>query len=381
MLSVYRLFVLGAGFSKAAGLPLGGELLVEVLNEAKRTSSFGNILRPDIERYLLFVQRTTGRARSLEEMGLEPFMSFLDTEHALGYDGGDAFSDEGNRAQLLVRFLIARVLWRRQSRMSDEARVLYDDFAARLEPQDWVLTFNYDTILEEALTRAKKSFRLVPARYKRVDRFYAEYADGPDQDVVILKLHGSIDWFRRDHFIRNTRNRKPFGFADKARDAVFNNPRARPRKLVRGPHWKTPLKNVYRVLNMDAVFDQAIPMLDTPLLVSPSFAKPLYLGPLHDLWRDMSSIGSFNSALCVIGYSLPAYDDYVRQALYSAVRNFQHFDATGVVEKTSIKIVDYRPTRKQQRAYRETYRFVDWARAEAEWGGFSHRAIKMIFGG
>jgi hypothetical protein len=83
----------------------------------------------------------------------------------------------------------------------------------------------------------------------------------------------------------------------------------------------------------------------------------------------------------VIGYSLPAYDDYVRQALYSAVRNFQHFDATGVVEKTSIKIVDYRPTRKQQRTYRETYRFVDWARAEAEWGGFSHRAIKMIFGG
>jgi hypothetical protein len=378
---VYRLFVLGAGFSKPAGLPLGNELLADVLDEAKRTTSFENILRPDIERYLRFIERTRGEARTLEEMGLEPFMSFLDTEHALGFDGGDAFSDEGNRAQLLVRFLIARVLWRRQTRMSDEARALYDDFANRLEPQDWVLTFNYDTILEEALTRARKPFRLVPARYKRVDRFHAKYADGPDRDVVILKLHGSIDWFRRDHFIRSSRNRKPFGFADKPRDAVFNNPLTRPRKLIRGPHWQSPLKNVYRVLNMDAYFDQASPMLDPPLLVSPSFAKPLYLGPLHDLWRDMSSIGSFNSMLCVIGYSLPVYDDYVRQALYSAVRNFQHFDATGVVEKTSIKIVDYRPTQHQQQVYRDTYRFVDWARTEAEWDGFSHRAIEMIFGG
>lgn len=245
-----------------------------------------------------------------------------------------------------------------------------------------MLTFNYDTILEDALTRVGKSFRLVPARYKRVDRFYAEYADRPDCDVVILKLHGSIDWFRRDRFTRNTRYRKPFRLADKPRDAVFNNPRARPKKLVRGPYWRSsPLKNVYRVLNMDAYFEQAIPVLDAPFLISPSYSKPLYLAPLHDLWTDMSSIGSFNSSLCVVGYSLPRYDDYVLQALYSAVRNFQHVDATGVVDKTSIKIVDYRPTDAKQQEYRDTYRFIDWNSAEVDWNGFSERSIDMIFGG
>jgi hypothetical protein len=377
---MYRLFVLGAGFSKPAGLPLGNELLAEVLDEAKRTSSFENILRPDIERYLLFIERTAGQARTLEEMELEPFMSFLDTEHALGFDGGDTFSDDGNRATagpLSDRASALAASSAHVSRSPGSVRRLCRK--ARASRLDSHVQLRH--LLEEALTRARKPFRLVPARYKRVDRFHAEYADGPDQDVVILKLHGSIDWFRRDHFIRNSRNRKPFGFADKPRDAVFNNPRTRPRKLVRGPHWKSPLKNVYRVLNMEAYFDQAIPVLDPPLLVSPSFAKPLYLSPLHDLWRDMSSIGSFNSMLCVIGYSLPAYDDYVRQALYSAVRNFQHFDATGVVEKASVKIVDFRQTQEQQQVYRDTYRFVDWARTEAEWGGFSHRAIEMIFGG
>ncbi|MDP9194618.1 MAG: SIR2 family protein [Acidobacteriota bacterium] len=379
---MYRLFVLGAGFSKPAGLPLGNELLEDVLVEAKRTTHFENILRREIERYLLFIERTTGEPRALEDIGLEPFMSFLDTEHALGFEGGDTFSDEGGRAQLLVRFLIARVLWRRQLRMPPSATALYDEFASRLEANDWILTFNYDTIVEDALTRVRKPFRLVPARYKNVDRFYAEYADEPDHDVVLLKLHGSIDWFQRDHFIRNSRNRKPFGFPDKARDAVFNNPRTRPRKLVRGPYWRgSPLRNVYRVLNMDAFFEQAVPLLDTPLLISPSFSKPLYLRPLHDLWRDMSSIGSFNSTLAIVGYSLPPYDDYVLQALYAAVRNFQHVDATGIVEKTSIKIVDYRTTDASQQQYRNAYRFVDWARADVDWNGFSERSLDMIFGG
>jgi SIR2-like protein len=379
---MYRLLILGAGFSKPAGLPLGNELLEEVVAEAKRTTAFENILRPEIERYLLFIERTTGARGSLKDTGLESFMSFLDIEHALGFEAGDKFSDDGSRAQLLFRFLIARVLWRRQLRMPPPARALYDEFATRLEPNDWILTFNYDTIVEDALTRIRKPFRLVPARYKNADRFYAEYADGPDRDVVILKLHGSMDWFRRDHFVRNSRHRKPFALADKPRDAVFNNPRARPRKLIRGPYWHgSPLKNVYRVLNMDAYFERAVPMLDTPLLVSPSYSKPLYLQPLHDLWRDMSSIGSFNSALCIVGYSLPPYDDYVVQALYAAVRNFQHFDATGVVEKASVKIVDYRTTEESRQEYRDTYRFVDWTRAKADWNGFSEQSLDMIFGG
>lgn len=114
---MYRLLVLGAGFSKPAGLPLGDELLDDVVAEAKRTTAFDNILQPEIERYLLFIERTTGERHSLSEVGLEPFMSFLDVEHALGFEGSDRFSDDGSRAQLLIRFLIARVLWRRQLRM------------------------------------------------------------------------------------------------------------------------------------------------------------------------------------------------------------------------------------------------------------------------
>src|ERR1700741_2741861 len=132
-------------------------------------------------------------------------MSFLDVEHSLGFRGSDAFSEDGDKAQLLVRFLIAKVLYRRQCRMSKDARALYDAFVERLEPDDWIQTFNYDTIVEEALVRAGKPFRLVPARYKSVDEFGATYLDEPDHEIVLLKMHGSIDWFKNDHYRRNRR--------------------------------------------------------------------------------------------------------------------------------------------------------------------------------
>ena len=120
-------------------------------------------------------------------------------------------------------------------------------------------------------------------------------------------------------------------------------------------------------------------MLDTPLLVSPSYAKPLYLKPFADFWRDMRRIGSTTGTLAVVGYSLPPYDDYVRQALYAAVRNFQHYDTGGLIQKTNIRFVDYRPTEADREAYRAVYRFVDWDRADTCFTGFSHEAVDMIF--
>jgi hypothetical protein len=93
----------------------------------------------------------------------------------------------------------------------------------------------------------------------------------------------------------------------------------------------------------------------------------------------MASIGSGNGTLAIIGYSLPPYDDYVKQALYAAVRNFQHYDAGGIIQKTNIRLVDFRRTEAEKEAYRSAYRFVDWSRAETCFSGFSYEAIDMIF--
>jgi hypothetical protein len=49
----YRFLILGAGFSRAAGLPLAGELLKRVRKIFELTS-LDNIVEHDLERYVQF---------------------------------------------------------------------------------------------------------------------------------------------------------------------------------------------------------------------------------------------------------------------------------------------------------------------------------------
>jgi len=191
---MYRLFVLGAGFSRPAGLPLGSGLLADVVREARRLGS-NSVLLGDIDRYLKYLADAKGIDINPELVNLEEFMSFLDIEHALRFSGSDTWSDDGNRSQLLVRYLIAKVLYRRQMSVPAETLQLYDKFVSHLEGCDRILTFNYDTLVEDALDRAGKPYRLTPGRYSKIDGSAGKYAVGSENDVTILKLHGSLDWF------------------------------------------------------------------------------------------------------------------------------------------------------------------------------------------
>lgn len=382
---MFRLFVLGAGFSRHAGLPLGAELFAAVVAEARRRGFFGDesAFQADVERYGLYLERTTGRKVTVDTLDLEEFMSFLDAEHALRFAGSDTWMNEGNKTQLLVRYLIAWVLYWKQVAMSRESRDLYDQFASHLEPADRIITFNYDTIVEDALDRVGKPYRLVPARYKEVTQSSASYPDEPDHDIVIYKMHGSIDWFDRRPFqTERAYRRRVVHLPDAPRNPVFNNRRIKKERLVRGPYWNTSaLRHLYRVRNLGAFFDQAIPAIDAPLIVSPSFNKILYLTPLAEFWEGFDTAGSLNGTVIIIGYSLPRYDEYVRMALYRTIRNFQHYDTGKLVPKTNMRLVDYRASQESQLDYRNTYRFVEWDRAEVFFDGFGPATVPWIFAG
>jgi hypothetical protein len=377
---MFRLFVLGAGFSRAAGLPLGSELWHAVLSEAERLRP-GSVLVGDIDRYLKYLADTKDVRLNREEVDIEQFMSFLDIEHALRLTGSDTWSIAGNRTQLLVRYLIAKVLYTRQENASPEAVSLYDSFVAHLEGGDRILTFNYDTLVEEALDRAGKPYRLTPSRFSEIDGPTGKYANGSEHDVTILKLHGSIDWFDARPYQEDLSYRRERGFDTLPHNAVFNNSRVHMTALAQGPYWaESELPHLHRVLNLNEYFYAATPIVDpSPLIVSPSYSKLLYLHPLNDFWNGLDEVGSLNGTLAIIGYSLPSYDEYVRQALYAAVRNFQHYDTGAIIPKTTMRIVDYRPNSVAREEFRTTYRFVDWDRVDSYFDGFDDKAIEMLF--
>src|SRR5256885_1817079 len=103
----YRLIILGAGFSKFAGLPLGNELFELILKESKDLGLY-HILEQDIRNYLTYKSITLGKNKNKIRINLEDLISYLDIEHYLRLKGSDTWSDEGNKSQILIRNLICK---------------------------------------------------------------------------------------------------------------------------------------------------------------------------------------------------------------------------------------------------------------------------------
>ena len=102
----YRLIILGAGFSRPAGLPLAVDLWKEISVEAAsfpadhRASKFND----DLRHYIEFRKDADGTVLTPETVEFEDFMRFLDVEHYLGLRGSDTWSEEATKAQSLPSF-------------------------------------------------------------------------------------------------------------------------------------------------------------------------------------------------------------------------------------------------------------------------------------
>src|SRR6266851_4178289 len=131
----HRLFLLGAGFSKPAGLPLASELRPMVEDVARRYLRVGAFshLEHAIEEYNEYLADIEPeRGFDLEEFG-----AWLDWEHVLRMKGSDTFSELGNQAGLQLRWAIGKVLFDAMPRTIPQ---IYLDFAEGLKVTERVLT-------------------------------------------------------------------------------------------------------------------------------------------------------------------------------------------------------------------------------------------------
>ena len=157
----HRIIFLGAGFSKPAGLPLGIELWSEIRYRANFLYGRAGKFHDDLKTYQAFRRDCDGIDVPVDQVDFEEFLGFLDVEFFLGLRGGDTWSDDGNETQVLIKMLIGEILTERTP-PPERIPELYLDFARRLQPNDMILTFNYDVLLERALGRVGKPYRLFP---------------------------------------------------------------------------------------------------------------------------------------------------------------------------------------------------------------------------
>ena len=305
----YRLFVLGAGFSAPAGLPLGKGLLESVREDVRSLfQRFGwdGTLEQEIEEWSSLYPG--------ESIDLERVLAYSHRKHYLRLLGSDEYFADGSRSIVATRRAIQQILI--QATPSDTPK-LYRDFAQRLCPRDVVLTFNYDTLLEQALDDIGKPYTLTPECWLKTGRggFEPKFVD-------LLKLHGSIDWYDRyyldDAMGRHTEqghddvpNRDPIFGPD---PTVPSEPLSRGRTEVGSGNHILP--RVFRVPDHATYFpiEGEVVSRIVPFFLPPAYDKLLGYASILDLWENLHRTQDYSS-IVVIGYSMPPYDSYAYEAL------------------------------------------------------------------
>jgi hypothetical protein len=377
----FRVFILGAGFSRPAGLPLGVDLWREVLRRASGMSGRAGFFRDDLKDYIEFRKRSDEVILTPDNVDFEDFMAFLDVEHYLGLRGKDTWSPDGNEGQVVVKTLIGEILTE-LTPADDRIPELYLRFAKLLQPTDYVLTFNYDILLERALQAVGLPFRLFPSRFEAVHGYTAT-TDTTREELVLFKLHGSVDWFNRDSYNSIDQEFEKMGSSHHPTHPVFNP--SSPLKIVpltEGPRFESdPLRHMYRVLDIERLYSRRILFLATPSLLNPSSVKILYSRMLRDFWDGFGGVGVFNFGMVIVGFSLPKQDEYARQAIYRLVRNYQEFHwEKGELDhkKSPLLLIDYQQSVQGREDYRKRYAFVNWDRAKVYFDGFDNEAVSLI---
>ena len=380
-MSKYRILILGAGFSCPAGLPTATELWQVILEKAKTFSGRAAKFHEDLEAYINYRRECDGDEIAADKVDFENFMKFLDIEHYLGVRGSDTWSEDGNEGTIVTKTLIGKILAQKINRLT-KIPDLYLEFARRLEPNDIVITFNYDTLLENALDGVGKPYRLFLDRYKRVDEYLSVIPEDRGE-VILLKVHGSIDWFDRSFFERLEVRHAELK-ASPPEDIIFSNEAELGLvPLVDGPrNDDDPLKSVYRAKNLRALYSRDLMFLATPKMLPPSASKIVYSTKMHDFWSGIGKAGPLNFGMSIIGFSLPTHDDYVRQIIYSMVTQYQSTNWGKEVldmTKTPLVIVDFFKNSDAEEIFRKRYRFVDWGKAVLVRSGFNTEALDIIF--
>lgn len=153
--------------------------------------------------------------------------------------------------------------------------------------RDTIITFNYDTVVEDSLDalRIPYSYGKCVTRVSNSQLVASQVSPGA---VPILKLHGSVNWCSGELYAF------PAGeVAELSRDTVENYEEL----AAAFPS--------YRALRQQ---------LFNPLLVPPTWQKALR-GPLSAVWSDAVAALTTATRVIIVGYSVPATDQHFKYLL------------------------------------------------------------------
>lgn len=275
-----RVFVLGAGFSVGAGVPLTNELLRDALNlfSAECPGIYSRVAR-----YAMEVIGQETEPLDISMLNFSELCTFLEFIELREYGGGERWSENGSREKLALRFYLAKAIVASTPR-SNGVPELYREFASQLQPRDVVISFNWDGLLEMALEAVGKRYT-----YERPNK----------DEIFIAKLHGSVNWHLR-----------------KPRRLDGSPPMLRWRQIDFGGDPSKPSMYCAAELLNTATWRHVQPLSEVdPYLVLPGYGKAFDVRANALLWYKPEFAFAFTHDVYIIGLSL-AHDDFFVRSFF-----------------------------------------------------------------
>jgi hypothetical protein len=294
-------YFVGAGLSSAFRLPNTPSLISEAVEFSR--SAIGAWLRDDD-----FEQKLKGAFSffypDAAHPGFQPdvvdFFSTLRTYLDVGAGlVGTGFTEAPDLYRLLRR-AIAHLLVDR-ARLIDQDKFIDHPFLNEMvKPGHIIITSNWDFLIEYFA-----SLKGIPLRLTSRSRHLRT------NEVVLLKLHGSVDWCQVS---ARAPNRSDGDFAT-LKELQFGThpyrhalPRE-PNEIIRVRC--LPINNAWQKLKSRSRETYMVTMVT---------GKADDLGPLREVWRDAYRALSRASRLEIVGYSMPADDVEIRTILRTGIQ-------------------------------------------------------------
>jgi len=191
-MSTKRVFILGVGFSKQAGMPLATELTPLLRRKFEEVDH-----REALEWFAWLDERASwiknSDQNSVLSLNIEEIFDFAHFDALIwkmrqqmcpvGRNSGDTPYSTAEAIETWLSYMeddLVDIIWDQQQ-TGIEKNDGISRFATILRENDTIVTFNYDTLIEQSISQAKKSWQY---------GFKTEEGKG----TPILKMHGSINW-------------------------------------------------------------------------------------------------------------------------------------------------------------------------------------------
>jgi hypothetical protein len=286
ILRLIRTFVLGAGFSAGAGIPMTDTLLREALT-LMRAEAPGLFERIEGHACVCFDNDMPLLSRTLDAPAFMRLASYLHYIEMTEHGGGERWSGAGSREILTFKFFLSKKLIQL---MPAQTPQVYIDFARQLDCHDTILTFNWDCLLEMAILAAGKRYTYNP--------FEADWVDPASADIIrVIKMHGSANWML------------PSGRA--VNEALYSRVAFKPNFEMEPIYHSTRLLDAQHWDGCDWLSGHSRPLVQ-PFIILPGIGKSYDVRKIATFWDRPAGYFFSSRDTYIIGHSLSEDDFFVR---------------------------------------------------------------------